>query len=132
MNPIRGIDLKGIAKKMNGASGAEVKTLCTEVGMAALRERRVHVTQEDFEMAIAKVFWVKDGNMFSSKYTKSHIASTCPSLGPPRNGGSVLGIDMKKGSSCALRFKGINCLCVMNLPKKKIKVPHVHCDSRND
>jgi ATP-dependent 26S proteasome regulatory subunit len=28
---------------------------CTEAGMYALRERRVHVTQEDFEMAVAKV-----------------------------------------------------------------------------
>ncbi|TYK06379.1 ribosomal RNA large subunit methyltransferase E isoform X3 [Cucumis melo var. makuwa] len=35
----------------------------------------------------------------------------CQSLGPSRNRGSVLGIDMKKGSSCALQFKGINCLC---------------------
>lgn len=25
--------------------------------MYALRERRVHVTQEDFEMAVAKVCW---------------------------------------------------------------------------
>ena len=29
--------------------------MCTEAGMYALRERRVHVTQEDFEMAVAKV-----------------------------------------------------------------------------
>ena len=28
--------------------------------MYALRERRVHVTQEDFEMAVAKVCSVKD------------------------------------------------------------------------
>ena len=28
--------------------------------MYALRERRVHVTQEDFEMAVAKVCNVKD------------------------------------------------------------------------
>lgn len=36
----------------------EVCTLqacCTEAGMFALRERRVHVTQEDFEMSVAKV-----------------------------------------------------------------------------
>lgn len=31
------------------------KAVCTEAGMFALRERRVHVTQEDFEMAVAKV-----------------------------------------------------------------------------
>ncbi|KAA0046767.1 26S protease regulatory subunit 8-like protein B-like [Cucumis melo var. makuwa] len=76
MNPMRGIDLKGITEKMNGASDAEVKAVCTEVRMFVLRERRVHVTQEDFEIAIAKVFLVKDGNMFSSKYTKSHIDSS--------------------------------------------------------
>ena len=32
-----------------------MKGVCTEAGMYALRERRVHVTQEDFEMATAKV-----------------------------------------------------------------------------
>eukprot|EP00884_Botryococcus_braunii_P005198 jgi/Botrbrau1/1467/Bobra.178_3s0024.1 len=55
MNLMRGIDLKSIADKMTGASGAELKACCTEAGMFALRERRVHVTQEDFEMAVAKV-----------------------------------------------------------------------------
>mmetsp|Transcript_7805 Transcript_7805/g.48389 ORF Transcript_7805/g.48389 Transcript_7805/m.48389 type:complete len:272 (-) Transcript_7805:2381-3196(-) len=55
MNLMRGIDLKTIADKMHGASGAELKACCTEAGMFALRERRVHVTQEDFEMAVAKV-----------------------------------------------------------------------------
>jgi 26S proteasome regulatory subunit T6 len=55
MNLVRGIDLKKIASKMGGASGAESKAVCTEAGMFALRERRVHVTQEDFEMAVAKV-----------------------------------------------------------------------------
>jgi 26S proteasome regulatory subunit T6 len=55
MNLMRGIDLKKIADKMVGASGAEMKACCTEAGMFALRERRVHVTQEDFEMAVSKV-----------------------------------------------------------------------------
>ncbi len=55
MNLTRGIDLKKIAEKMSGASGAEMKACCTEAGMFALRERRMHVTQEDFEMAVAKV-----------------------------------------------------------------------------
>ena len=32
-----------------------LKGVCTEAGMYALRERRVHVTQDDFEMAVAKV-----------------------------------------------------------------------------
>jgi SpoVK/Ycf46/Vps4 family AAA+-type ATPase len=40
---------------MGQCSGAEVRGICTEAGMYALRERRQHVTQEDFEFAIAKV-----------------------------------------------------------------------------
>jgi len=55
MNLTRGIDLRKISDQMTGASGAEIKAVCTEAGMYALRERRVHVTQEDFEMAVAKV-----------------------------------------------------------------------------
>jgi 26S proteasome regulatory subunit T6 len=55
MNLTRGIDLRKIAELTGGASGAEVKGICTEAGMYALRERRVHVTQEDFEMSVSKV-----------------------------------------------------------------------------
>ena len=44
MNLMRGIDLKKIARMMVAASGAESKAVCTEAGMYALRERRVHVT----------------------------------------------------------------------------------------
>ncbi|RKP14950.1 26S protease regulatory subunit 8 [Piptocephalis cylindrospora] len=55
MNLTRGINLRKIAERMGGSSGAEVKGVCTEAGMYALRERRMHVTQEDFEMAVAKV-----------------------------------------------------------------------------
>merc|ERR1719284_2006632 len=55
MNLMRGIDLSKIAEKMLGASGAESKGVCTEAGMFALRERREHVTQEDFQMAVSKV-----------------------------------------------------------------------------
>jgi 26S proteasome regulatory subunit T6 len=55
MNLTRGINLRKIAESMPGASGAEIKGVCTEAGMYALRERRVHVTQEDFEMAVGKV-----------------------------------------------------------------------------
>lgn len=55
MNLVRGIRLDEIAQKLTNASGAEVKGVCTEAGMFALREMRVHVTQDDFEMAVAKV-----------------------------------------------------------------------------
>jgi 26S proteasome regulatory subunit T6 len=39
---------------------AAEQAVCTEAGMFALRERRIHVTQEDFDMAVAKVM-KKDG-----------------------------------------------------------------------
>jgi len=55
MNLMRGINLRKIASMLPTASGAECKAVCTEAGMFALRERRIHVTQEDFEMAVAKV-----------------------------------------------------------------------------
>ena len=51
----RGINLRSLAEKTGQCSGAEVRGICTEAGMYALRERRQHVTQEDFEFAIAKV-----------------------------------------------------------------------------
>jgi len=55
MNLMRGINLRKVAKMMPGGSGAETKGVCTEAGMFALRERRIHVTQEDFDLAVAKV-----------------------------------------------------------------------------
>ena len=58
MNLTRGISLAKIAERLAGASGAELKAVCTEAGMYALRERRVHVTQEDFEM-VCRVFCFK-------------------------------------------------------------------------
>ncbi|KAL1914409.1 uncharacterized protein VTP21DRAFT_8927 [Calcarisporiella thermophila] len=67
MNLTRGINLRKVAEKMTGSSGAEVKGVCTEAGMYALRERRVHVTQEDFEMAVAKVMKKDDQQSLSLK-----------------------------------------------------------------
>merc|ERR1719328_179884 len=46
MNLTRGIDLRKIAEMMPGSSGAEVKGVCTEAGMYALRERRVHLLKK--------------------------------------------------------------------------------------
>jgi len=66
MNLMRNINLKSVAEKMHGSSGAECKGVCTEAGMFALRERRIHITQADFEMAVAKIM-KKDGDGDISK-----------------------------------------------------------------
>lgn len=51
--------------------GSFHQSVCTEAGMFALRERRVHVTQEDFEMAVAKVMKKEtDKNMSLRKLWK--------------------------------------------------------------
>lgn len=64
----RGINLRVLAEKMGQCSGAEVRGICTEAGMYALRERRKHVSQEDFELAIAKVLKRHaDGSMSVNK-----------------------------------------------------------------
>ncbi|GAA6032502.1 hypothetical protein JCM8097_004789 [Rhodosporidiobolus ruineniae] len=64
----RGINLRALAEKMGNCSGAEVRGICTEAGMYALRERRQHVTQEDFELAVAKVLRkAGEGSMSSTK-----------------------------------------------------------------
>jgi 26S proteasome regulatory subunit T6 len=55
MNLTRGINLRRIADQLSGASGAEIKAVATEAGMYALRERRIHVTQDDFQLAVTKV-----------------------------------------------------------------------------
>ena len=62
MNLMRGVNRKKIASLMTGCSGAETKAVCTEAGMYALRERRIHVTQEDFEMAVAKMKKINNTN----------------------------------------------------------------------
>ncbi|KAL0227092.1 hypothetical protein P9112_014416 [Eukaryota sp. TZLM1-RC] len=55
MNLTRGINLMKIADQMAGSSGAELKAVCTEAGMFALREARLFVSQEDFDLACVKV-----------------------------------------------------------------------------
>jgi proteasome regulatory subunit len=44
-----------ILKLMDGFSGAEVKSVCTESGYFAIREERTKITQKDLEEAIKKV-----------------------------------------------------------------------------
>jgi len=49
------IDIKILATMSDGASGAEIKSICTEAGMLAIRDGRDCVTMSDFERAKSKV-----------------------------------------------------------------------------
>jgi 26S proteasome regulatory subunit T2 len=45
------VDFEQIITAKDEMSGADIKALCTEAGLLALRERRMKVTQKDFESA---------------------------------------------------------------------------------
>lgn len=49
------VDVSMLAAKTTGSSGADLKAICTEAGMFAIRELRDIVGREDFTKAIAKV-----------------------------------------------------------------------------
>ncbi|WP_290597274.1 MULTISPECIES: proteasome-activating nucleotidase [unclassified Archaeoglobus] len=49
------VDFKELARVTEGASGADIKAICTEAGMFAIREERAKVTMLDFTKAIDKV-----------------------------------------------------------------------------
>ena len=56
MNVAKNIKVAKLAKDTDGASGAEIKSICTEAGMLAIRDGRDTVSEEDFKNAIKKVF----------------------------------------------------------------------------
>jgi len=49
------VDIKELARITEGATGADIKAICTEAGMFAIREGRDHITKEDFLRAIEKI-----------------------------------------------------------------------------
>lgn len=53
--PLTEVDLRALAELTDGASGAEIKAICMEAGILALREETDFVSQEHFLQAIEKV-----------------------------------------------------------------------------
>ncbi len=51
----KGIDFELIADRTPDATGADIKAICMEAGMFAIRDERKKITIEDFEKAIAKI-----------------------------------------------------------------------------
>jgi len=49
------VDLKSIASNAKSASGADLKSICTEAGMFAIREENYSVSAKNFEEAMDKV-----------------------------------------------------------------------------
>ena len=49
-------------------TGADIKAICTEAGLLALRERRMKVQMKDFEEAKEKTLRLKRGNIPDGLY----------------------------------------------------------------
>ena len=62
------VDLEVFVMAKDDLSGADIKAVCTEAGLLALRERRMRVQQADFEKAKEKTLYRKRGNIPEGLY----------------------------------------------------------------
>mmetsp|Transcript_34285 Transcript_34285/g.55946 ORF Transcript_34285/g.55946 Transcript_34285/m.55946 type:complete len:383 (+) Transcript_34285:294-1442(+) len=62
------VDLEAFIMAKDDLSGADIKAVCTEAGLLALRERRMKVTQDDFVKAKEKALYRKKGNVPEGLY----------------------------------------------------------------
>ena len=49
------VDYEAIVKLSDGFNGADLRNVCTEAGMFAIRDERDYVIQDDFMKAVRKV-----------------------------------------------------------------------------
>lgn len=68
MNIAEDVDLEEYITSKDNLSGADIKAICTESGLLALRERRMKVTNEDFKKAKENVLYRKKENMPEGLY----------------------------------------------------------------
>jgi len=62
------VDLEEFVASKDDLSGADVKAICTEAGLLALRERRMRVTQDDFRKAKDTALYRKKGTFPDGLY----------------------------------------------------------------
>ncbi len=55
MNLLKDVEIEELAQKTEGLSGADLKAICTEAGMFAIRENQFSVSKNNFDQAIVKV-----------------------------------------------------------------------------
>ena len=68
MNVDNGVKLAELAKISDGTTGAEIKAICTEAGMFAIRNRREIITKQDFVSAARKILRKEGTNIASGTY----------------------------------------------------------------
>merc|ERR1711871_1704516 len=62
------VDIEEFVMSKDELSGADIKAVCTEAGLLALRERRMKVTHADFVKAKDKALYKKKGNVPEGLY----------------------------------------------------------------
>lgn len=62
MNLADDVDLEEFVQAKDELSGADIKAVCTEAGLLALRERRMRVTMADLRAAREKTMFAKKDN----------------------------------------------------------------------
>jgi 26S proteasome regulatory subunit T2 len=62
------VNLEEFIMAKDDLSGADIKAICTEAGLLALRERRMKVTMDDFQKAKEKALYRKKGNEVAGMY----------------------------------------------------------------
>ena len=62
------VNLEEFVMAKDELSGADIKAICTESGLIALRERRMKVTMDDIRKAKDKVLYRKKGNIPEGLY----------------------------------------------------------------
>ncbi|OGM50162.1 WD repeat protein, partial [Aspergillus bombycis] len=67
------VDLDEFINQKDDLSGADIRAICTEAGLMALRERRMRVQMEDFRSARERIMKTKqDGGPVEGLYLTSH------------------------------------------------------------
>ncbi len=64
MSLAKDVSMDSLSRKTDGATGADIKAICTEAGMQAIRNDREKVNKGDFDRAITKV--LSNGSMEKS------------------------------------------------------------------
>lgn len=62
------VDLEELIMAKDDLSGADIKAMCSEAGLLALRERRMCVKMEDFRKSKDKCLYRKKGNIPDGLY----------------------------------------------------------------
>ncbi len=68
MNTTADVKIEEIINAKDDLTGADIKAICMESGLLALRERRMKISGEDFKKAKEKVLYLKKGNIPEGLY----------------------------------------------------------------